>query len=80
MEAQATLPSNLHADAPLGANGPQESNEQTVAAFDARIAEIAARNMDPLTRNRVTTKERDEGIMAIFAKGVIQKLSGTPRR
>lgn len=80
MEPQGTLPTGLHADAPLGANGPQESNEQTIAAFDTKIAELTARNQDPMTRNRVTTKERDEGIMAVFAKGVIQTLAGRGRR
>lgn len=80
VEPQGTLPTGLHADAPLGANGPQESNEQTIAAFDQRIEEITKRNQDPMTRNRVTTKERDEGIMAVFAKGVIQKLSGARGR
>jgi hypothetical protein len=74
-QAPAPLPSGLHADAPLGSSTPQESDEETVAAFDKKIHDLTERNYDPLTRNRVTTKERDEGIMAVFAKGVVGQIA-----
>lgn len=74
-QAPAPLPSGLHADAPLGSSTPQESDDQTIEAFDKRITDLTARNYDPLTRNRVTTKERDEGIMAVFAKGVVAQIA-----
>lgn len=74
-QAPAPLPSTLHADAPLGSPSAQESDEETIQAFDKRIADLHERNYDPMTRNRVTTKERDEGIMAVFAKGVMSQLA-----
>lgn len=74
-QAPAPLASGLHADAPLGSSTPQESDEQTIAAFDKKIADLHERNFDPLTRNRVTTKERDEGIMAVFARGVVGQIA-----
>jgi hypothetical protein len=74
-QAPAPLQSSLHADAPLGSATPQESDEETVAAFDKKIHDLTERNYDPLTRNRVTTKERDEGIMAVFAKGVVGQIA-----
>lgn len=74
-QAPAPMSSGLHADAPLGSSIPQESDEQTIEAFDKRIHDLTERNYDPLTRNRVTTKERDEGIMAVFAKGVVGQIA-----
>jgi len=74
-QAPAPMPSGLHADSPLGSTTPQESDEETIAAFDKKITDLTTRNYDPLTRNRVTTKERDEGIMAVFAKGVVGQIA-----
>lgn len=74
-QAPAPLSSSLHADTPLGSATPQESDEETIAAFDKKIHDLTERNFDPMTRNRVTTKERDEGIMAVFAKGVVGQIA-----
>lgn len=75
MAAPAPQSSGLHADSPLGSSTPQESDEQTIAALDAKIEALTDRNLNPTTRSRVTIKERDEGIMAVFAKGVVSQLA-----
>ena len=79
-EPNAPAQSNLHADSPLGSPSPQESDEEQIAAFEKKIVELEDRNLNPMTRSRVTTKERDEGIMALFAKGVVAQLGGRSRK
>lgn len=69
--APPPAPSGIHADSPLGSIPAQDTDEQVVAALDKRVEDITKRNLDPMTRNRVTDRERQEGIMAIFAKGVV---------
>lgn len=66
--------SGLHADSPLGSIPPQDSDEAVIRAFDQKIEDITKRNLDPTTRNRVTERERTDGIMALFAKGVVTEL------
>ena len=78
--APAPISSSLFADTPLGSLAPQDSDEAVIAALDKRIAEITDRNLNPMTRNRVTTREREEGIMAVFAKGVVKTLAGRGSR
>lgn len=73
--APPPISSGLLADSPLGSIPPQESDEAVIAALDTKFAEVAKRAQDPLTRNRVTDKERNEGIMAHFAAGVVKGLS-----
>lgn len=72
--ARPPIASSMHADLPLGSIAPQDSDADLMAALDARFNEIAERNNNVSTRNRVTAKEREEGIMAHFTKGVITKL------
>ncbi len=67
--------SALGADAPLGSIPAADSDEQTIAALDETINRLIERNQSPLTRNRVTDRERNEGIMAIFAKGVVKEMA-----
>jgi hypothetical protein len=76
------LESGLHADTPLGTVAPQDTDQALVTALEKRRDEIAARAQDPMTRNRVTERERQEGIMAHFAAGVVRVKAGlrTPTR
>lgn len=66
--------SSLHADSPLGSVAQTDSDDAAIAALDKRFNDLAERAQHPLSQNRLTEKERQEGIMAHFAKGVVTKL------
>lgn len=66
----------LSGDAPLGTPTIGTDWDAIVADASTRYAEIVARNQDPITRARVTDRERGEGFMswlsAAYVKGMKQ--------
>lgn len=51
---------------------PAEDLAALTASLDARYADIVARNQDPLTRNRVTMRERAAGFIAYVGSAYVQ--------
>lgn len=49
-----------------------EDIDEMIAGLDKRYADVVARNQDPVTRNRVTMKERASGMIAYLASAYVQ--------
>jgi hypothetical protein len=60
---------------PLGVPSTQQDEAQLIVAMDANVERIANRVQDPLTRNRVTMKERGEGFINFLAARSLEKLA-----
>lgn len=73
---------SLGGNAPLGQPSPDSGWDGIIAGAQADFEEIVKRNQDPLTRNRVTMKDRAKGMMAYITGAYAQhfKEDGTRPR
>jgi hypothetical protein len=69
----------LSGDAPLNQPTTGTDWDGIAASSSARYAEIVARNQDPITRARVTDRERGEGFMAWLGAAYIKGMKQVGR-
>lgn len=69
--APRPISGGVDGNAPL-TQQPGEDIGAMTAALDARYAEVVGRNQDPLTRNRVTMKERSSAFIAYLGSAYLK--------
>jgi len=69
----------LSADAPLGQPTTGVDWDAIAKGSTDRYAEIVARNQDPVTRSRVTDRERGEGFMSWLAASYVKGMKSVGR-
>jgi hypothetical protein len=68
----APTPRGMDAGAPLVPPATTDPDLATADALEARYAAVVARNTNPATRNRVTMKERAEGLISYLGASVLR--------